>query len=138
MPNVRNSSDNELFQRQSNKKPTLLYHVDVYMPLCLREICHKNADLEYSFHAIQAAKTDRYGVIPLPIKFDATLAKLIEVETCDGFIVKQLWRQRFNAEFDLVIAITWESRVKTVWLNRVSDGHPTLQSSKYQKERKFK
>jgi hypothetical protein len=93
--------------------------------------------LTYSQHALQEADSDRYGRIALPTKFDAraTNAKLIEVEFDDRKrrVVKQVWRQSLDAQRDLVLVITYDGYVKTVWVNLKSDAHRTLDGSKYVK-----
>jgi hypothetical protein len=117
-----------------NRATRRLYHSDVYMPPCLRTPVFEGP-LTYTTHAKEAALDDRYGVIPLPKVFEAAGAQLIEVETENGFPIKQLWRQKLDKENDLILVITKEGRVKTVWLNRADDKHTTLQTGKYQKER---
>jgi hypothetical protein len=89
--------------------------------------------LDYSFHARKAAKTDRYGEISLPEVLDTSAAMVIEVE--GGLYdeeTKVVYRLPHDDEFDLVMAvIPQRAFVKTVWLNRKSDGHGTLDESKY-------
>lgn len=116
--------------------PRRLYHCDVYLPAGLKAPVYEG-ELHYTEHAKRAAQDDRYGTIPLPKFFAAEGAQLIEVETQAGFPVKQLWRRKLDKDNDLVMAITKDGRVKTVWLNRSDDKHRTLQVDKYQRERKF-
>ena len=113
-----------------------LYHRDVYLPKCLRRPIFQGP-LSYTWHAKQAAQRDRLGVIPLPERFSSHGAFLIEVETVNGFPVKQVWRIPLDKKLHLVMVITVEGTVKTVWLNRSSDRHCKLKTDIYQKERIF-
>lgn len=124
--------------RAENKdvKP-LLYHSEVYMPEELTEPVYTGG-LHYSAHARREAQNDRYGSIPLPKYFWGTGAQLIEVETVDDVPVKQVWRQPLDEERDLVMAITREGTVKTVWVNLNSDEHKTLNKHRYVKRPKCK
>lgn len=114
-----------------------LYHFEVYMPDRLKQPVFEGR-LQYSHHAKSAAHDDRYGEIPLPQFFVAEGATLIEVETDGGIPVKQLWRKKLDKDHDLVMAITREGRVKTVWLNHARDKHHTLRTDRYEKETRIK
>lgn len=108
-----------------------LYHCQLSIPMAYRNPCFEG-ELGYTRHARHEAESDRYGHIDLPVRFDAKTATLIEVETVDGVVVKQLWRQPLDATRDLVMAITNEGRVKTVWVNLRTDKHRTLDASRYE------
>lgn len=91
-------------------------------------------DLNYSNHALQAANNDRYGNIDLPDSVDTNKAKLIELEVVNNrYLSKIVYRMEYDSEYDICIVIIPERWfVKTVWLNRKSDKHRTLDRSKYQ------
>lgn len=111
----------------------MLYHVDVFMPQHLRKPCYEG-EIAYWEHAVVESKIDRYGKIALPRAFKASApgVQLIETETDDkGRVIKQLWRQPLDSERDLVMAITNQGMVKTVWVNLRSDQHSTLNVSRY-------
>jgi hypothetical protein len=108
-----------------------LYHFELSIPRPYRIPCFQG-ELTYSGHAQREARSDRYGLIELPARLEPKNAQLIEVETVDGVVVKQLWRQRLDDRRDLVMAVTNEGTVKTVWVNLRSDKHRTLDASKYE------
>ena len=108
-----------------------LYHADIYMPEALAEPVFTGW-LTYSAHAYKAAKLDRYGTVSLPKYFWGTGAQLVEVETIDDVPVKQVWRQKLDEQRDLVLAITNEGSVKTVWINLNHDEHKSLRPERYE------
>jgi hypothetical protein len=111
---------------------TFLFHKDVFMPPSAKSPVYEGK-LKYSFHAIKASQSDRFGNIPLPEMFSVATAELIESEMSDdGMVVlKQVWRQPLDEKRDLVLALTRDGKVKTVWINLRSDKHRTLQVDKY-------
>jgi hypothetical protein len=111
---------------------TFLFHKDVFMPASAKSPVYEGK-LKYSFHAIRASQNDRFGNIPLPESFTVANAELIESELSDdgSVALKQVWRQPLDDKRDLVMAITREGTVKTVWVNLKSDKHRTLQADKY-------
>lgn len=111
---------------------TFLFHKDVFMPPSAKSPVFAGM-LKYSHHAIGASLTDRFGTFELPKTFSPEQAELIESEIADDgvTVIKQVWRQALDEKRDLVLAITREGRVKTVWINLRSDKHRTLQVHKY-------
>ena len=109
-----------------------LYHKDIILPpLKLRD---EYLELSYTLHAFQSAENDRYGTINLPSKINLAMAEVIEVEILNGDVEKIIVRQKYSKEYDLILVIIPRyMRVKTVWLNQVSDTHKTLDRSKYRK-----
>ncbi|WP_434715727.1 hypothetical protein [Paraburkholderia sp. A3RO-2L] len=108
-----------------------LYHFQLSIPKPYRFPCFQG-ELTYSGHAKHEARSDRYGHIELPVRLEPKCAKLIEVETVDGVVVKQLWRQPLDATRDIVMAVTNEGMVKTVWVNLRTDKHRSLDASRYE------
>lgn len=120
----------------------MLFHADVYLPAVLRlsnsSVPVRLIDpdlrgrLTLSYHAELAARTDRYGLIEIPEYFDAKHARLIEIEVDPVLgVTKRVFRQRYNDRFDLVLVILANWKVKTVWLNKRTDVHRTLNAAKY-------
>lgn len=112
-----------------------LYHSELGMPEKIKKQIPSGVYmLEYSRHAIQASKNDRYGKIPMVKVIDTNNKNInvIEVETVNNCITKILYRCKLNEKFDLCIAINpirWI--VKTVWLNCSTDKHKTLNKNLY-------
>ena len=111
-----------------------LYHKDLGLPTMWKTDWGV-LGLKYSKHAQQAAEDDRYGFIDLPRRLDTSRAEVIEIELDeDECLDKILYRTRYNAEYDICIAVRPLTReVKTVWLNKRNDTHQTLDLTKYQK-----
>ena len=107
-----------------------LYHKNIFMPeLKLTDVPVK---LSYTLHAIEASKTDRYGEIVLPDSINPSLCEIVEIEVKDNKLVKMVLRSKYSQKFDLVLVVVPDcQRVKTVWLNEVSDKHQNLERSKY-------
>lgn len=109
-----------------------LYHADLGIPqhINLEFACYLN----YTLHAREAAKSDRYGPINLPTVFDTRNATLIEVGVENGSVVKAMYRQHYDNRHDLCLVINLKAnKVVTVWLNEKNDNHKTLDASKYVK-----
>lgn len=107
---------------------TRLYHADLGIPDDVPGPEGGSA-LRYTVHAIRAAQADRIENI-LPATLPLTY-QLVEVETLDGMPVKWVVRARLDAERDLVMVITHNYVVRTVWVNRVDDQHATLRTERY-------
>lgn len=110
-----------------------LYHADIRLPDGFVAPTQRVA-LEWSRHAEQARQTDRYGDIPA--FRTATLGNLdvIEVGVESNRVSKILFRGRIDADRDLCMVLiprTGSWLVKTVWINLNSDGHGTLDRSRY-------
>lgn len=122
---------------QMAKRETKLYHKDLGIPESI-PTRFGTLDLFYSKHALHAANTDRYGYIQLPDTLNTDKARVIEVEVAsDGCVEKVLYRVPHCGTFDLLIAvIPYRGFVKTVWLNKKSDRHSTLNHANYSKVRR--
>lgn len=87
------------------------------------------AALTYTVHAHREACRD--GVQHcLPNSIPATFS-LVEVETLEGKPFKWVVRFPLNGQLDMVMALTSDYIVKTVWVNRRNDAHATLNVHKY-------
>lgn len=107
-----------------------LYHKDIRLP----KVSFQYVDvvLNYTYHAVEAAESDRYGLITLPETVNFGLVELVEMEVVNGKPFKVVVRQHYNQSTDLVLVILLDGyRVKTVWLNSKRDQHQTLDRSKY-------
>lgn len=90
--------------------------------------------LRYSHHALAAARDDRYGDLSryLTPYRDFDDAELVEVELdAEGQIAKRVARFNITDELVLVLVVTADGYVKTVWSNRFVDVHATLDRRKY-------
>ena len=114
-----------------------LYHTELGFP--------KNVDLpsgifnlSYSHHAQNASYDDRYGQMHLPDTLNVDDAKLIEIEVENNQVVKGVYRINYSDDLDLIIVmIPQKSFVKTVWFNKTTDTHRTLQTWKYRRPNAF-
>lgn len=92
--------------------------------------------LKYGYHALDAAKNDRYGEINnLPKHFIPRVSEIIEIETdTTGDLIKLVSRQYHDAIHDLILVISVKDKfVRTVWQNKRADKHTTLDKTKYNK-----
>lgn len=109
-----------------------LYHKDIILPPL--KLMDAYLELNYTLHAIKSAENDRYEEINLPSTINFTMVEVIEIEILDGDVEKMIVRQKYSKEYDLILVIMPRyMKVKTVWLNQVSDTHKTLDRSKYRK-----
>ena len=115
-----------------DKQTRKLYHADLGIPQNA-QTQHGQMLLDYSPHALDAALDDRYGnIVNLPKSLDTSKAQVIEVEMQGAKTTKVVYRIPYNEEYDLVMVLVPDRRfVKTVWLNKNSDLHNTLDVSKY-------
>jgi len=68
----------------------------------------------------------------LPKLFNSDDGRLIDIEVRGDEIVKCVYRTSYNDILDLILVIIpQQSFVKTVWFNKKSDKHKTLQHWKY-------
>jgi len=117
----------------------MLYHRDVYIPEGMREKIPLSFRVEYSKHSLDEAENDRkrFGLKILNLRRNLSFkeADIIEVET-DSYsnIIKVVFRERYNSEFDIVYAISlMDYKVKTIWLQKTDDFHNTLNRGKYER-----
>jgi len=107
-----------------------LYHKDIYMPKL--NVADKDIQLDYTYHAIYASETDKYEKISLPSKVNVSKGEIIEIEIVDNKLIKLVVGVPYNSKYNLFLVIVQDcARVKTVWLNEISDKHITLDRSKY-------
>lgn len=110
-----------------------LYHSEIYVPESVRrQFPALPIALKYSYHAIEASTTDRYGSMPQLNKIDPAKATVIEAETDNGKLIKLVYRTRLNNFLDVcVVVLIATGFVKTVWFNAHNDQHVTLNTFKY-------
>lgn len=93
--------------------------------------------LTYSAHAIAECTKDRNGTIRQFKCLTFKRFRTVEVETDGGSgpVTKILVRGQYDERNDIVMALVPQVDgtyfVKTVWLNRTTDTHKTLDRSKY-------
>lgn len=106
-----------------------LYHRDYGIPLGCPEPQEGHA-LVYTLHAHKEAQKDRVANV-LPVCMLDHM-DLIEVElNRRGEPVKWTVRMPLTKGRDLVLVVTSEYLVKTVWVNKSDDLHNTLDRTKY-------
>ena len=108
-----------------------LYHTEIGLPSNV-ELPSGVFNLTYSNHAKRASYDDRYGQMSLPDTLDIDNAKLIEIEVENNEVTKGVYRTKYDDDLDLIVVmIPHKSFVKTVWFNKNTDTHNTLQAWKY-------
>jgi hypothetical protein len=114
-----------------------LFHKDVFMPKRVRgSVPNSIIRVKYSRHAENAAKNDRYGVIPLTPTLNIGTMEIVEVEHYDrGGLVKFVAREVGQEKNRVLVVMRAETGwlVKTVWYNLASDNHSTLNRSLYER-----
>jgi hypothetical protein len=85
-------------------------------------------------HAKNEAKNDRYGKISPPKNFTATPQNIFEIayDPSDGQVKKVVARDEYDDDHDITCVIIDGSKVITVWLNKKSDTHSTLNTGRYE------
>jgi hypothetical protein len=102
---------------------TQLFHKDIGIPDALKA-ARPNSTLTYGHHARREALAD--GITSLP-KVLPEVFTLVEVEVVKGKPTKWVIRTTSHvAGLDLVLVITADGFVKTLWVNESRDTHRTL------------
>jgi hypothetical protein len=115
----------------------MLYHKEVGFPKEVEEYYGRTFNLTLSVHASRACHSDRYGNIAPPLGASITPENLFEVEMIGNEVTKLAIRRLYNKKIDISIVMMplhdspLCAFVKTIWLNRASDTHSTLDKSKY-------
>ncbi len=112
-----------------------LFHKDIGLPIGLA-MPQAGLSLRYGFHAQdrQAEKIPS-GALPKTLPNGFTV---IEAESVRGKAMKWVVRFPFTADSDLVLVITMDGFVKTLWLNKKSDLHKSLNRSAYLKPNQWR
>ena len=113
-----------------------LFHKNVGIPPKYLDFFHgRSYDLITSNHALHAAKDDRYGVIIIPTRLTIIREEIIEIEINGCVVNKVVVRHHYNAKLDIVLVIIPRQNktalIKTVWANRITDNHSTLNKRRY-------
>lgn len=111
----------------------MLYHKDVFLPRRLVKQLPKNVrKLNYSSHAKNEVKSDRYGQVNVPSEIIFQDWEVIEIESKDGIISdKVVLRKKYDDRDLCIVVLVKCNTVKTVWINLNSDKHSTLDISRY-------
>lgn len=111
-----------------------LYHREVGFPACV-ELPKGKFSLEWSEHAQQQCVMDINGAIKVTPTIILDPYRIFEVQLSqDQKIEKFAYRTRYNGRCDITYVFIPQGEnlfIKTVWLNRRSDKHFTLDVSKY-------
>lgn len=113
----------------------MLYHFQLGFPETLKIKEQYTFNLIYSKHALQAANTDRYGEMKLPYLVIIPRDYIVEVETEDNIKVDKIVFRvpyEYKEDLDLCLVVVPDTHfVKTVWFNKITDTHTTLDKRKY-------
>lgn len=117
---------------------TLLFHKDVFAPDFVFQ-ANDIVKLRYGPHAMEAAETDRYGDLrphlPRVVDLGDPDISVVEVELMRNAekvsISKRVVRYPVSAKLTLVLVITADGFVRTVWGNETDDNHSTLKRHLY-------
>jgi len=111
-----------------------LYHFEIGLPKGFRLPDYVVA-LVWTRHAQQASRNDRYRDIPQWKALNLASCETIEVEVTNKRVDKVVVRTSLDSTNDVVYVLIPKGSqpwvVKTVWINRQSDTHKTLDRSKY-------
>jgi antitoxin component of MazEF toxin-antitoxin module len=110
----------------------MLYHKEIGFPKNVKMLSGV-LNLRYSQHAARAASDDRYGFMELPETLDVTHGTPVEIEVNFGIITKAVYRAGYDDELDMVLVVQPDGFVRTVWFNKKTDKHKTLDRAKYAK-----
>ena len=102
------------------------YHKDAYGLPSFKPF---KLNLRYSRHAQERAKEKGIDLFQTTLYSDNPGVEIFEIEDTD--VRKYALREPYNATFDLCMAVDETGFVRTVWLNRVTDKHCTLNKKLY-------
>lgn len=90
--------------------------------------------LDMIAHAKHETQNDRYGSIRPPTVFRATPENIFEIayDPQTKQVKKVAARDSYDDEHDITVVITYDGKIVTVWLNKKTDTHSTLQKSRYE------
>lgn len=114
----------------------MLFHFELQFPKNAK-LHFGTIDLVYTNHAKRACKTDRYGKIDPPKQLNTDNAKVIEAEIVKSnnntlHTKKVVYRVPYKGSNDLCIVLVPDTNmVKTVWINKTTDRHSTLNTQRY-------
>lgn len=113
----------------------MLYHFQLGFPETLKIKEQYTFNITYSKHALEAARTDRYGIMKLPERVVIPRTYIVEVETQDNIEVDKIVFRipyEYDDTLDLcLVIIPNNSLCKTLWLNKVEDLHKSLNKERY-------
>lgn len=111
-----------------------LYHAEIGLPQGFRMPTDR-VSLVWTRHADRARVDDRYCEIPRFATIPLASFTPIEVGVEAGRVAKLVVRGHYTSELDVVFVLIPNGSkpwlVKTVWVNKRSDVHRTLDRSKY-------
>lgn len=108
-----------------------LYHREVFLPLQVLSMAAITVHLKPTRHAIEAARSDRYGSINIPSAITFCGANVIEIETEDNKVTKLVVRLSYDATRDAVYVFLTDGTLKTLWVNLKTDKHASLKRHLY-------
>jgi len=120
----------------SQRDPETLYHKDVGFPddLDMPRGFRPVLNLKFGPHASEEALSDKYGEIRLPHRVDIRKGDIFEIGVRGKVVSKLAVRFSYDDTKDIVLIINpADGFVRTVWFNKKSDAHKSLDTSKYAK-----
>ena len=118
-----------------DKSAPQLFHKDIGLPAGLA-MPYAGLTLRYGFHA-QDRQAEKIHDAALPKTLPNGFT-VIEAESVRGKATKWVVRFPFNAVDDLVLVVTADGFVKTLWTNKKSDLHKSLNRSAYLKPQQWR
>ncbi len=110
---------------------TQLFHREVYLPPEVLNMAAVTVHLKPTRHAIEAARSDRYGSINMPSAITFCGKDVIEIETEDNKVNKLVVRLSYDATRDVVYVFLTDGTLKTLWVNLKTDKHSSLKRHLY-------
>lgn len=109
-----------------------LYHPEVYLPRWFTMPTGR-VTLDYTRHALRAAKSDRYGEVPIFETVNLDNLSLVEMGAVGKTVTKIVVRGGYDTLRDHVLVLIPGEvyTVKTVWYNLRTDNHRTLRRDRY-------
>lgn len=113
------------------------YHKLLGLPAGAAQLWAGQLNLRWGYHAQKEADIDRYGKAEQFGSAEFQASDVVEVTMENGKPVWGVARFPYSDDLDLVmvlgVPVNGEAFVKTVWFNKASDSHRTLDRSKYQR-----
>lgn len=111
----------------------MLYHKDIGLPPRFRtpDAC---VTLAWGHHAKRALQDDRYGLMEMFASLNLSDTETVEVEIQGRKVTKMVQRGEWDTDHDFTIVLIprpGDWFVKTIWLNKKTDTHRTLDASRY-------
>jgi len=91
---------------------------------------------KYSEHCLDSIKywnIDIEGILNSILKADLKFEDIFEYYTENDYITKICYRIDYSIKYDIIIVLTMDKKIVTIYLNKVGDNHDTLREELYNK-----